>query len=105
MAISKHTGTSVISSINQILEGAETAGFLLLRRLAEMRWMKTMFRNRNIKNYFDGAAEPFKDMRQVYAPLVWQRRYGGIEVPENLCNMPTVELRKNIARTKVGFSE
>ena len=36
------------------------------------------------KNYFDGAAEPFKDMRQAYAPLVWQCRYGGIEVPENL---------------------
>ncbi len=36
------------------------------------------------KDYFDGAAEPFKDMRQAYAPLVWQCRYGGIEVPENL---------------------
>ena len=36
------------------------------------------------KNYFDGDAEPFKDMRQAYAPLVWQCRYGGIEVPENL---------------------
>ena len=36
------------------------------------------------KNYFDGDAEPFKDMRQAYAPLVWQCRYGGIEVPEQL---------------------
>ncbi len=36
------------------------------------------------KNYFDGAAEPFEDMRQAYAPLVWQCRYGGIEVPGNL---------------------
>ena len=36
------------------------------------------------KNYFDGGAEPFKDMRQAYAPLVWQCRYGGIEVPEQL---------------------
>ena len=36
------------------------------------------------KNYFDGDAEPFKDMRQAYAPLVWQCRYGGIEVPEKL---------------------
>ena len=36
------------------------------------------------KNYFDGKSEPFKDMRQAYAPLVWQCRYGGIEVPEKL---------------------
>ena len=36
------------------------------------------------KNYFDGNAEPFKDMRQAYAPLVWQCRYGGIEAPEQL---------------------
>ena len=34
--------------------------------------------------YFDPAQEPFKDMRQAYAPLVWQCRYGGIEVPEAL---------------------
>ena len=36
------------------------------------------------KNYFDGAAEPFKNERNAYAPLVWQCRYGGIEVPDNL---------------------
>ena len=36
------------------------------------------------KEYFDGNAEPFADMRQAYAPLVWQCRYGGIEVPEAL---------------------
>ncbi|MEP6627844.1 MAG: hypothetical protein ABJA32_07665, partial [Ginsengibacter sp.] len=36
------------------------------------------------KDYFDGASEPFKDMRQAYAPLIWQCRYGGIEVPEKL---------------------
>ena len=36
------------------------------------------------KNYFDGDIEPFEDMRQAYAPLVWQCRYGGIEVPEKL---------------------
>ncbi|MEP7344093.1 MAG: NAD(P)H-dependent oxidoreductase [Gemmatimonadaceae bacterium] len=34
--------------------------------------------------YFDAASEPFKDMRQAYAPLVWQCRYGGIEVPDAL---------------------
>ena len=36
------------------------------------------------KNYFDGQAEPFKNMREAYAPLVWQCRYGGIEVPDSL---------------------
>ena len=36
------------------------------------------------KNYFDGNAEPFENMRDAYAPLVWQCRYGGVEVPENL---------------------
>jgi len=36
------------------------------------------------KNYFDGAAEPFENVREAYAPLVWQCRYGGVEVPDNL---------------------
>jgi len=36
------------------------------------------------KNWFNGGKEPFADMRQAYAPLVWQCRYGGIEVPEAL---------------------
>lgn len=36
------------------------------------------------KEYFDPAQEPFKDMRQAYAPLVWQCRYGGVEVPDQL---------------------
>ncbi|MDQ3213706.1 MAG: NAD(P)H-dependent oxidoreductase [Acidobacteriota bacterium] len=34
--------------------------------------------------YFDPSDEPFDDMRQAYAPLVWQCRYGGIEVPDRL---------------------
>lgn len=34
--------------------------------------------------YFDPLAEPFRDMRDAYAPLVWQCRYSGIEVPEPL---------------------
>jgi len=34
--------------------------------------------------YFDPDEEPFSDMRQAYAPLVWQCRYGGIEVPDSL---------------------
>lgn len=36
------------------------------------------------KVYFDGSKEPFDDMRQAYAPLVWQCRYGGVQVPDNL---------------------
>lgn len=36
------------------------------------------------KNYFDGDEEPFDNMRNAYAPLVWQCRYGGVEVPDNL---------------------
>jgi multimeric flavodoxin WrbA len=36
------------------------------------------------KNYFDGQAEPFENERDAYAPLVWQCRYGGVEVPDHL---------------------
>lgn len=36
------------------------------------------------KSYFDPALEPFKQMRDAYAPLVWQCRYSGIEVPDVL---------------------
>ena len=36
------------------------------------------------KNYFDGLAEPFDNERDAYAPLVWQCRYGGVEVPDYL---------------------
>ena len=36
------------------------------------------------KKYFDGQAEPFDNERNAYAPLVWQCRYGGIEVPDEL---------------------
>jgi multimeric flavodoxin WrbA len=34
--------------------------------------------------YFDPDAEPFENMRDTYAPLVWQCRYSGIEVPDAL---------------------
>jgi len=34
--------------------------------------------------YFDPREEPFNEMRDAYAPLVWQCRYGGIEVPDQL---------------------
>jgi multimeric flavodoxin WrbA len=36
------------------------------------------------KSYFNPEDEPFEDMRQTYAPLVWQCRYGGVEVPDHL---------------------
>jgi multimeric flavodoxin WrbA len=36
------------------------------------------------KAYFDPDAEPFEDDRDAYAPLVWQCRYSGIEVPDSL---------------------
>lgn len=34
--------------------------------------------------YFEPTREPFPQMRDAYAPLVWQCRYAGIEVPEAL---------------------
>ena len=34
--------------------------------------------------YFDPSKEPFEDMRDTYAPLVWQCRYSGIDVPDPL---------------------
>ncbi len=35
-------------------------------------------------DWFDPQQEPFKNLRDAYAPLVWQCRYGGIEVPDAL---------------------
>ncbi|MBW4685026.1 MAG: NAD(P)H-dependent oxidoreductase [Komarekiella atlantica HA4396-MV6] len=36
------------------------------------------------KHYFDPEQEPFENEREAYAPLVWQSRYSGIEVPDRL---------------------
>jgi hypothetical protein len=36
------------------------------------------------RDWFDSSREPFDDMRDAYAPLVWQCRYSGIEVPDSL---------------------
>jgi putative NADPH-quinone reductase len=36
------------------------------------------------KEYFNPEEEPFDDMRQTFAPLVWQFRFSGIEVPDHL---------------------
>jgi len=35
-------------------------------------------------DYFDPGSEPYRDLRDCYAPLVWQCRFSGIEVPEPL---------------------
>ncbi len=34
--------------------------------------------------FFNPDEEPYENERNAYAPLVWQCRYGGIEVPDNL---------------------
>jgi multimeric flavodoxin WrbA len=36
------------------------------------------------KHYFNPEEEPFENNRDSYAPLVWQCRYGGVEVPDHL---------------------
>jgi len=36
------------------------------------------------KEWFDPEREPFEDERQAYAPLVWQCRFSGVEVPDRL---------------------
>ncbi|GGK83949.1 NAD(P)H-dependent oxidoreductase [Rufibacter glacialis] len=36
------------------------------------------------KQYFNPEEEPFENNRDAYAPLVWQCRYGGVEVPDSL---------------------
>lgn len=41
------------------------------------------------KAWFDPAREPFRDLRDAYAPLVWQCRYSGIEVPDALWSYGT----------------
>ncbi len=36
------------------------------------------------KEYFNPDDEPFENDHDAYRPLVWQCRYGGVEVPDNL---------------------
>jgi multimeric flavodoxin WrbA len=36
------------------------------------------------RSWFNPEEEPFEQMRDTYAPLVWQCRYSGIEVPDAL---------------------
>jgi hypothetical protein len=47
------------------------------------------------KHYFEPEQEPFENDRDSYAPLVWQCRYGGVEVPDALWQY--VEFGKNEA--------
>ena len=47
------------------------------------------------KHYFEPDQEPFENDRDSYAPLVWQCRYGGVEVPDGLWQY--VEFGKNEA--------
>jgi hypothetical protein len=51
--------------------------------------------NRAHKHYFNPEREPFENDRDSYAPLVWQCRYGGVEVPDALWQY--VEFGKNEA--------
>src|SRR5256714_3411899 len=51
--------------------------------------------NRVHKYYFNPEREPFENDRDSYAPLVWQCRYGGVEVPDGLWRY--VEFGKNEA--------
>ena len=41
------------------------------------------------KDYFNPESEPFDNERDSYAPLVWQCRYSGIEVPDELWTSST----------------
>lgn len=41
------------------------------------------------KEYFDPSQEPFENIRDAYRPLVWQCRYSGIEVPDDLWEYAT----------------
>jgi hypothetical protein len=56
-------------------------GFFLLRR---RRRHDGRPKNLRHKGWVDPEAEPFDDERDAYAPLVWQCRYSGIEVPDAL---------------------
>lgn len=45
-------------------------------------------------HYFNPEAEPFDNDRDAYAPLVWQCRYGGVEVPDDLWKYAIVGMGK-----------
>lgn len=46
------------------------------------------------KEYFNPDKEPFENERDAYAPIVWQCRYSGIEVPDELWRHVTIGKNK-----------
>jgi hypothetical protein len=52
------------------------------------------------KEYFNPEGEPFDNDRDTYAPLVWQCRYSGIEVPDRLWRTYSSARAKSIARIR-----
>ena len=66
------------------LEG-RTAGFFIYGDdAAEERGEDGRPRYLRHPEYFDPAEEAFRDLRDTHAPLVWQCRFSGVEVPEAL---------------------
>lgn len=52
-------------------------------------------------SYFNPSDEIFtRDIRETYAPLVWQCRYGGIEVPDKLWKYQTIGKNKKYSETQ-----
>lgn len=79
----EHSDTWKELSINH-LEGRTAAFFCYGDEGGDEMDDNNVPRILNHKNYFDGADEPFIHERDAYAPLVWQCRYGGVEVPDHL---------------------
>jgi hypothetical protein len=55
------------------------------------------------REWFDPSREPFDDERDAYAPLVWQCRYSGVEVPDALWTH--VHVRAGAASTSDNQAE
>jgi len=52
------------------------------------------------KNYFNPEEEPFENDRLAYQPLVWQCRYGGVEVPDHLWTYHLIGKNKKYSDTQ-----
>jgi hypothetical protein len=55
--------------------------------------------------YFDPGQEPFDDMRNAFAPLVWQCRYSGIEVPDLLWQHAELGLNRKYSENQAEHME
>lgn len=66
------------------LEGRTAAFFIYGDDAAEERYADGRPVYLTHPRYFDPAAEPYRDLRDTYAPLVWQCRFSGVEVPDAL---------------------